>query len=225
MCGGATLEPQFWLERWQQGQIGFHQAEINAHLQEFWGQLQLPAGSTVFVPLCGKSRDLLWLRGQGHPVIGVEVSPLAVQEFFRENQLTPSIQPDGFFDRYESDGLTILCGDFFALTAPQLAGVLGVYDRASLIALPSEMRARYATHLKEILPVRAETLLITLEYPESEMEGPPFAIRQAEVERLYADRYVVATLYAKSVLDENPRFRERGMTALTERVYRLKPRT
>jgi thiopurine S-methyltransferase len=218
------MEPKFWLERWQQGQIGFHQAEINAHLQEFWGRLQLPLGSPVFVPLCGKSRDLLWLRGQGHPVLGVEISPLAVQDFFREHQLAPSIRPDGFFERYESDGLVILCGDFFAMTPAQLAAVAGVYDRASLIALPAALRARYAAHLQQLLPARTETLLITLEYPDAEMEGPPFSVRQAEVERLYAGRYAIAPIYAKDVLAENARFREQGLTGLVERVYRLRPR-
>lgn len=218
------MDPAFWLERWQQNQIGFHQAEINAHLQDFWGVLALPHGSSVFVPLCGKSRDMLWLRAQGHPVLGVEISPIAVNDFFRENGLVPQRRHEGAFERCTADGLEILCGDFFALTSGELAAVAGVYDRASLIALPAEMRARYARHLQHILPAAAEILLITVEYPQAQMDGPPFCVHQAEVEQLYRERYAVTVLYAKDVLAENARFRERGLSALVEKVYRLTPR-
>jgi len=88
------MDPQFWHERWQRNETGWHQREINAHLQDFWPQLQQPAGGRVLVPLCGKSRDLLWLRAQGHAVLGVEISPIAVREFFAENegQRLPLIQ-------------------------------------------------------------------------------------------------------------------------------------
>ncbi len=218
------MDPAFWLERWQQNQIGFHQAEINAHLQDFWGVLGLPHGSLVFVPLCGKSRDLLWLRAQGHPVLGVEISPIAVNDFFRENGLAPQRRHEGAFERCAADGLEILCGDFFALTSGQLAAVAGVYDRASLIALPGDMRVRYAQHLQHILPAAAEILLITVEYRQAQMDGPPFCVRQAEVEQLYRERYAVTVLYTKDVLAENARFRERGLSALVEKVYRLTPR-
>jgi thiopurine S-methyltransferase len=218
------MDPAFWLERWQQNQIGFHQAEISAHLQDFWGALALPRGSSVFVPLCGKSRDMLWLRAQGHGVLGVELSPIAVNDFFRENGLAPQRRHEGFFERCVADDLEILCGDFFALTADQLAGVAGVYDRASLIALPADMRLSYARHLQHILPASAEILLITVEYPQAQMDGPPFCVHQTEVEQLYRERYAVTVLYTKDVLAENARFRERGLSALIEKVYRLKPR-
>lgn len=218
------MERDFWLERWQRNEIGFHQREINAHLQDCWPRLGLAAGNTVFVPLCGKSRDLLWLRAHGHEVLGIEISPIAVRDFFSENGLVAQRSRQGRFERYEADGLAILCGDFFALTAADLAGVAGVYDRASLIALPPAMRSRYAEQLVATLPARAEILLVTMEYPQAQMDGPPFSVGEEEVCRLYAARYDVAPLYTQNILDENPRFRERGLRALTEQVYRLTPR-
>ena len=217
------MDPQFWHERWQRNETGWHQQEINAHLQDFWPQLKLTAGGQVFVPLCGKSRDLLWLRAQGHAVLGVEISPLAVREFFAENQLTPTVTELGDFERCETDGLTVLCGDFFALTPELLEGVAGVYDRASLIALPPEMRRRYARQLAQVLPRPAGILLVTMEYHQPEMAGPPFAVDESEVRRLYEPRYRVARLFEQDVFAENPRFRERGLTALREKVYRLVP--
>jgi thiopurine S-methyltransferase len=218
------MDRDFWHERWQHNEIGFHQQEINAHLQDHWGQLAVPAGGLVFVPLCGKSRDLLWLRARGHKVLGVEISPIAVRDFFIENVLTPQVTRQGAFERYEADGLVVLCGDFFDLTPELVQAVAGVYDRASLIALPPELRTRYAEHSAAILPAAAGTLLVTMEYPQNEMSGPPFAVREDEVRRLYETRYTVTRLFTKDILAENPRFRERGLHALMEKVYRLEPR-
>jgi thiopurine S-methyltransferase len=217
------MERDFWHERWQRNEIGFHQQEINAYLQDFWGQLVVPAGGLVFVPLCGKSRDLLWLRARGHKVLGVELSPIAVRDFFAENALTPQVTRQGAFERYETDGLVILCGDFFGLTPELVQGVAGVYDRAALIALPPELRGRYAGHSAAVLPAAAGMLLVTMEYPQNEMSGPPFAVREDEVRQLYEKRYTVTCLLSKDILAESPRFRERGLSALTEKVYRLTP--
>lgn len=218
------MDRDFWHERWQRNEIGFHQQEINAHLQDYWELLAVPAGGLVFVPLCGKSRDLLWLRARGHAVLGVEISPIAVRDFFAENALTPQVTRQGAFERYEADGLAILCGDFFDLTPELLQAVAGVYDRASLIALPPGLRTRYAGHSTAILPAAAGTLLVTMEYPQNEMSGPPFAVREDEVCLLYDKRYTVTCLFTKDILAENPRFRERGLSALAEKVYRLVPR-
>lgn len=217
------MKAEFWLERWQRKEIGFHQGEINAHLQEYWGGLRLPAGAEVFVPLCGKSRDMLWLRAQGHRVLGVELSPLAVEDFFLENELKPQVRSHGAFDSWSCDGITLLCGDFFDLEPADLKGVAAVYDRASLVALPPEMRARYAGHLHHILPAVAPMLLVTMDYPQAEMEGPPFAVTEQEVRGFYAGRYAVERLFALDILPETPRFRAAGVTRLDEVVYALRP--
>ena len=217
------MEPSFWHERWQKNSIGFHQERINSMLQEFWPRLGLAPNTAVFVPLCGKSRDMMWLHERGHNVIGVEISPIAARDFFAEHKLIPETTPRGRFEQWECGRLKILVGDFFELEASDLAEVAGVYDRASLIALPPPLRAHYAEHLASILPPRAEILLVTLEYSPKEMEGPPFPVGEAEVRRLFEPRYRVAALQAKDALDENPHLRERGLTALTERAYRLSP--
>lgn len=218
------MDAAFWHERWQQDQIGFHQPEINSHLQSFWGNLVVPAGSRIFVPLCGKSRDMLWLRSQGLGVTGVELSPIAVHDFFAENALEPIVTQQGRFERWEADGLVILQGNFFDLTAADVADCAGVFDRASLIALPPEMRTRYAQHLMAILPRHIQTLLITLEYDQQEMGGPPFSVQEAEVAALYGDTYQVDRLLTLNALDDEPGFRQRGLTRLAEKVYLLTPR-
>lgn len=215
------MHPEFWLERWQLNQIGFHQETFNSHLERYWPLVRLSPGQTVLVPLCGKSLDLLWLAAQGYRVVGAEISPLAVQTFFAENRLQARRRALGSFEAWEYGEISILLGDFFQLSSMDLGVVAAVYDRASLIALPKAMRASYVEHLWQLTGPGTASLLITLDYPQEAMEGPPFAVSDEEVRTLYQDRYVVEELSQCDVLDENPKFRERGLEYLYERVYRL----
>ena len=215
------MEPSFWHERWERAEIGFHQREINLHLQRFWSRLDLRPGQRVFAPLCGKSRDLLWLAGEGYPVTGVEISPVAVEAFFRENDLRPNRWREGGFEIWEQDEIRVLLGDFFALEPHHLADVAGVYDRASLIALPPAMRERYARKLATLLPGEIQTLLVTLEYDQAVMAGPPFAVDETEVRTLFEPGHEVELLYTRDALSEESRWRERGLAWLLERAYRL----
>lgn len=213
------MHTEFWLERWQANETGFHQDQINPYLESWWGSLQTRPGDTVFVPLCGKSRDLLWLLSQGLKVIGVEISPLAVVSFFMENELQVEVSDHRKFRCYTTAGLTLLCGDFFDLAVDDLQMVTAVYDRASLIALPPEMRSQYTEHLAAVLPQHPATLLISMEYPEQEMSGPPFSVSEEEIRHLYSGHYHIVKLAEDDVLAENPRFRERGLTSMNEIVF------
>jgi thiopurine S-methyltransferase len=215
----AGMKKEFWLERWERQEIGFHQDEVNAHLISYREALDPAPGSTVFVPLCGKSRDMLWLREQGHPVIGVELSPIAVEAFFVENGYTPNTSMLRNFRQCEADGIRILCGDFFDLTADDLEGVATVYDRASLVALPPEMRQKYANHLLDILRPEAKILLITFEYDQAAMSGPPFAVTPEEVYALYGKRAKVEKLETFDILEDTPRFKARGLSRLHENIF------
>ncbi len=215
------MEKDFWLERWEKKETGFHQEDFNPHLQKFWKELRIPQGCEVFVPLCGKSLDLLWLRNAHHRVLGVEISSLAVRSFFEENGMRPAHGHIGKFEFCEAEGIGILCGDFFDLEEEDLARVGAVYDRASLIALPPEMRERYAEHLAKILPVGTRILLIALEYDQSEMSGPPFSVSEEEVEALFGGFSEVKKIASIDALEANPRFRMRGATRLLENVFLL----
>jgi len=217
------MDAEFWLERWQRREIGWHQDDINAHLQEYWPSLGVDSNTLVFVPLCGKTLDLLWLVSQGHRVIGIELVETAVQEVFAEQGLTPTVTDLPPFRLYQVDELRILCGDFFALTPEHLAGVGALFDRASLIAFPPEMRQRYADRLATLMPVPVPTLLVTLEYAQHERPGPPFSVRSEEVHALFDARYQVESLARLDVLEESPAYLKRRMTQLHEQVYRLNP--
>lgn len=218
------METDFWLERWRNQQIGFHQSEINTHLESFWSQMEVSKGETVFVPLCGKSRDMLWLAGQGYRVIGVEISPIASAAFFAESGLLPSREHVGEFDIYHANGIEIRCGNFFDLEPSDLAHVRAVYDRASLVALPQEMRQRYADKLASLLPDRAQVMLITFDYPQEQMSGPPFSVSPAEVHQLYDHTFEMDLLASEEILAQNERFRHAGVTRMQEHVFRLSRR-
>jgi thiopurine S-methyltransferase len=215
------MEKEFWLERWEREEIAFHQHELNPHLLQYWSELKLEPGNEVFVPLCGKSQDMLWLHGEGYPVLGVELSSIAVRSFFEENGLVPKHVFSTEFECCEANDIRILCGDFFNLNQEQMAGVSAVYDRASLVALPADMRERYAQHLVEILPPGARILLLTFEYPQANMSGPPFSVSTEEVEQLYGPYADIKLLAQVDALALTPRFQERGLNRLHENIFLL----
>ena len=218
------MEPAFWIERWQRGETGFHQQDVNSELRRQWPALGIAAGSTVFVPLCGKSVDMLWLRAQGLRVLGVELAEQAVVEFFAEHGLRAVRQVRHGLPCHEADGIGLYQGDFFDLPAAALTGVAAAYDRAALIALPPPMRVRYARHMAAVLPPQAPILQLTMEYAQAELAGPPFSVRADELQALYGHRYRLQALSRRDTLAQEPRFRERGLNALLEGCYLLTPR-
>ncbi len=218
------MEAKFWHERWQRGEIGFHQPHIHDQLQRFWPALELDAGSGVFVPLSGKSRDMAWLAEHGHKIVGVELSELAVAAFFEESGITPQRGKAGDLEVWSGGPYTIYCGDFFKVDTAAVAGVSAVYDRAALIALPSDMRPAYVAHLAGILPHGAKVLLISLDYPDGEIAGPPFAVARDEVTRLCAPAFDIDVLEARDALSASENLRKRGVTRLEETAYLLRRR-
>ena len=218
------MQPKFWLERWERNQIGFHQAEHNKLLLEFWPELGVDPESCVFVPLCGKSLDMRWLESAGHEVLGVELSDVAIDAYFAERGERVEQRVVERFVSHEGSGTRILQGDFFDLTSPLLAGVQAVFDRASLVALPPDMRFRYIDHLLRIVPDGCRILLITFEYDQALVSGPPHAVFGDEVEAHYGSRCDIELLeaFVTSVLP--PHFVEAGVGQAIESVYRITKR-
>ncbi|MEB6592152.1 MULTISPECIES: thiopurine S-methyltransferase [Pseudomonas] len=214
------MDPAFWQQRWADNQIGFHQAQVNPYLQRHWPQLQLALGSRVLVPLCGKSLDLAWLAGQGYRVLGVELSRRAVEDFFREHGLEAEVRQQGAFEVWRGGDVELWCGDFFALRAEDIGDCAGLYDRAALIALPVQMRAAYMQALSALLPASCRGLVVTLDYDQSLLPGPPFSVGDEEVRRGFAG-WQVDELEAVQVIGESPKFVQAGAASLLERVYRV----
>ena len=214
------MKLDFWHERWEKGEIGFHQQDFNSHMQSFIDRLELRPGAHILVPLCGKSLDMIWLAERGYLVTGIEISELAVQAFFTENSLDYEVFREGDAEVYRSGGLDILCQDIFKLQIDALSPIDAVYDRASLIALPPDMRPTYAEHLSGLIGKGVRSLLVTLDYPQHEMHGPPFSVTAGEVNALFKN-YRIEQLHSEDCLANEPRFRKKGLTRLDEHVFIL----
>jgi thiopurine S-methyltransferase len=210
------MEASFWHAKWEKSEIGFHQDDFNPLLLEHFGALSLPAGSRVLVPLCGKTRDILWLLESGYRVVGVELSRVAVDQLFADMELQPAISRTGPLTRFAVEDLDIYCGDIFDLTGSELGQIDAVYDRAALVALPVAMRQRYADHLAAVTG-RARQLLIAYEYDQSLQEGPPFAVSADEIRLLYSSHYKPTLLASTEVAGGL-----RGKCPATEHVWLLR---
>jgi thiopurine S-methyltransferase len=214
---------ELWQQCWRDRETGFHQRTVNANLIRFWPGLALAPTDRVFVPLCGKSLDLLWLAKQGHPVIGVELSPIAVRAFFKESRMQPARSKQGKFTRWQSGRIDILCGDFFDLSAADLGNITVVFDRASLTALPEEIRRAYLAHLRKILPDRCRIFLLTTEEPEDgETQDQPFAIAD-EITSLYAQAFDIRLRHVESIFEPAPDRPVEQLARVEHKVYLLTP--
>lgn len=219
------MEEGFWQTRWQRDQIGFHLNTVNPGLESYWSRLNIAKGSHVFVPLCGKSVDMCWLAEQGYRVLGIELIEKAVTDFFVEQKLTPVIRQRGPFTAYSAGQITILCGNFFDLRAEDLIDFAAFYDRAALIALPDELRKQYAAHLSAIMPQGCKGLLLTMDYPQHQMKGPPFAVPPEQVEQLLGEAFTIECTEQRDILDEEWRFKAVGITRMFDYVYCVRCRS
>jgi thiopurine S-methyltransferase len=219
------VEAQFWIDKWQKMEIGFHLDEVNKVLLKYWPTLNTRPLQRVLVPLCGKSLDVLWLRQQGHSVVGIELSDIALTELATlmtsELGIELSCEQREQGKVYQGEGVTLIAGDFF--DQPALGPIDWVYDRAALVALPENMRRDYARQLRHISG-SAPQFLITLDYRQSQMSGPPFAISDEEVQQHYSSHYHIELLESRELIEQEPRFRERGLDSFVQRAYKLMPR-
>ena len=206
-----------WESRWQEDRIGFHRKEVNPYLVRFSDQLLYQNPDRVFVPLCGKTLDLYWLTTKTKKVIGVELVSKAVQDFFTENNIDYSIQQDETLQKFSSKSIDIYLGDFFDLNPEQTSSFKAIYDRASIVAIEKPERREYVDHLISFLDTAGRILLITLEYNQNQMEGPPYSVTAEEIESLFAPFSSLKLLETCDILDD--RFRNKGLTRLLEHVF------
>lgn len=219
------MEADFWHRRWHKNEIGFHETDGSRLLKTFFSKLKLSQGARVFVPLCGKTRDIAWLLAQGYDVVGIELNESAVIQLFQELGLSPKAtkvndsEPLAHFLHTFENGLTIdiYQGDFFVLNKQSLGAIDAVYDRAALVALPEEMRVGYTQHLQSIT-AGCQQLLISFHYADGVLKGPPHSVSEAEITRHYQSQYAVEPLYYEKIEGGF-----RGQATVFETAYYLQP--
>lgn len=211
-----------WLQFWRDQRADFHQTVVNPLLVKFWSSLNLEYGSRVFVPLCGKSLDMIWLAQQGHEVIGVELSPVAVQAFFSENGFKPIKKRVGKFMLWKCEKISILCGDYFSLQKSDLGLFDTVYDRAALTALSENVRRLYVAQLKKIVLENTKIFLLTIEDSiENVKENLTIEIDE-EINALYSGDFEIDLAYMESVFEQNLESPSYQPNRADYKVYRLK---
>lgn len=213
------MDNKFWTERWEKGETGWHRDEVHPGLVAHWPSLGLAPKTRVLVPLCGATPDMQWLAEQGHEVIGVELSKLAIERFLARHRVKHIVMEEHGFRVYLGGRFNIWCGDMFALPSEVMRSVDAIYDRASLVALPPDLRGRYARMLGEHIAPATRGLLISLDYDQGQMNGPPFSVPMSDVHHLLGGSFDIETLGATDALDDG--MRKRGLDALRETTYRL----
>ena len=210
-----------WLEFWENNEINWHSDVVTQELEEYLGLLKLEPGDKVFFPLCGKSVDMIYLLNQGFSVVGVELSEIAIKQFFHENGLDYTITRVGKFDLYSAKNIEIYCGDFFSLSSKHLSDVKAVFDRKSLIALDQNLRQKYVKHLNDIISLGVRILLITLHYPQHQMSGPPFSVDKSEVESLFSMAFIYQELESFQDIENGSKLVHAGVEYIENAAYCL----
>ncbi len=213
------MDSNFWIKAWNDGRTNFHQAEYNSSLLKFFPKLNPKNGENVLVPLCGKSKDMIWLASLGLNVHGVEVYEQPVKEFFSENNfVAPTVKTNEPFIDYSFHHIRISAGNFFKLDTSKKYDL--IYDRASLVALPSQMRRDYAEVIKKCLKSGGRYFLVTYEYDQTQMDGPPFSVTDEEVHSLYKDSFNIQRIESFKP-QTAPGSRFAMLESLKENVYFL----
>jgi thiopurine S-methyltransferase len=207
----------FWHQKWEKNEIGFHLPDANPLLVTHFPTLNLKQGARIFLPLCGKTLDIAWLLTQGYRVAGAELSAIAIEDLFNNLNLTPNIKKLGEITLYSVPNLDLFLGDIFKVTPAILGNVDVVYDRAALVALPDNMRKQYTTHLIKLTNA-APQLLICFEYDQTLHAGPPFSVTADEVKQHYQTTYDTNLLGSSDVIGGL-----KGQCSATEHVWWLKP--
>jgi thiopurine S-methyltransferase len=226
------MTPDFWHDKWQKNEIGFHLDAPNPWLVSIFSTLSFNQDQTVFVPLCGKTHDIDFLLGQGLKVVANELSEAAVKELFARLNISPEIILntkgwDAPGKLYSSENLSVFVGDFFNLTTELVnskTSIDWIYDRAALVALPFEMRQQYCQHIQNLC-ANAQQLLMTLDYHQQQMSGPPFSVSPAEVTQHYSSYYEIESIKQQNIIDKEPRFKQKGLTEFYQRAFLLKPKS
>ncbi|OLR93249.1 class I SAM-dependent methyltransferase [Actinokineospora bangkokensis] len=212
------MEPDFWFDSWREGgtKTSFHLPKVHPHAR-WLAETGLLRDARVLVPLCGKSVDLLFFAEHAREVVGVELVADAVDQFFSENGLDPVREAPGVL---RAGNVVMRNQDLFELTAEEVGQADVVFDRASLIAFPADMRERYVESVARLLRPGAAWFLNTLEYAPL-LPTPPFSVGLAEVRERFGASFAVEQVFAEPK-PEHRMVEKFGLTSFQENGYLLR---
>jgi len=214
------MKPSFWHKCWERDSLGFHQETVHPFLEQFLLPRLTSTDQHVFVPLCGKSLDMVWFA-QRMKVSGAELSEIACRDFFKEKELSYKHQKHGGFNVFSCDNVQLWQGDFFKLHPTDIKDIDWIYDRAAIIALPESMQQQYVEHLSTFISEQTSLFLISLEFPQEELEGPPFSISSLKVAQLFSE-FDVESVAVHELEDKKFAQRTFDVSQLIERLYLIR---
>jgi len=211
------MKASFWHSCWEKNSLGFHQKTVHPFLYKYLLPLIHKGNQTVFVPLCGKSDDMVWLA-EHMQVVGAELSDIACRDFFSDKGIVANIEQIEDFQKYSNQNLEIWQGDFFQLSSCYCPCFDWIYDRAAIIALPKTMQIEYVQHLSSFIGKSTKLFLVSLEFPQEELEGPPFALFEQDIYTLFSN-YRVECIAEQNL--DNKMFAQRtfDVSFLREKLY------
>lgn len=218
-----TLEE--WQEKWVDHQIGFHKEQghelLKKHLDTF---LKGKSGLRVFFPLCGKAVEMKWFADRGHSVVGVEISELAIREFFTEQNLSYSEEPimeipGAKVFKSSSGNISLYCCNLFDLPRTNIGKFDRIWDRGALVAINPCDRQRYADIMLSLVRKGFQYFLCVASYDPTKHSGPPFYVPDAEVKRLFGSVCNSQCLEKVDIFEE--RYKRWGIDCLVEKLYLL----
>ena len=216
------MEKEFWLKVWDEGQrLGFHLENYHPFLLKYFDKLNINFGDNILVPLCGKTWDLEWLERKGLNVHGVELSSIAIRSYFMERKLEYHCRPSRSHTIYSSGHIHLHCGDFFDLSTEQTGNIKAVWDKASLIALPPSTRKNYYQKMKDILAPGEKWLLITIDYPQHLMLGPPFSVNEDEIKLHCSKGFDINILETVAFIPRGEKFKKVKMPEIDQKIFLL----
>lgn len=180
------MQPEFWHQSWvvEGSKTSFHRPDVHPYLFKHCPPSFLE-GKRVFVPLAGKTNDLEYFRQHAAWAVGVELVEKPILQFMEEQNLDYERRPGGLI---RAERLSFFHRDIFDLTVEDVGHLDLIYDRASLIAFPLDMRMRYLAKIHELAPAGCQIVLNTLEYAPY-MEEPPFSVAPADVDSYFSHRF------------------------------------
>lgn len=216
------MEISYWQSRWKKEKTGWHMETVYPQLPKLWPQLNINKNAEVFVPLCGKSKDLDWLADQGCHVTGIDVSEKAIKSLIDNFSAEFEKEYRHGFTIYQSDKIELWNGDFFKFPAEDYSAPDLIYDKAAMIALPPDMRPAYAQKLLQISGHQTKIFLQTFEYDQNEMNGPPFSVPEKEIRKYFGEHFSLTLLHKESKFDDLAKFQRRGLSSfLDEKIFLL----
>ena len=204
----VEIMPEYWKKRWMDNNIGWHRDKVHNLLVKYVHELTGGRSDLrVFVPLCGKSRDMLWLAEQDHNVVGVEVAKQPIESFFEENDLTFSVEkvklaaavdPVDVYKCVEKK-IIIFCCDLFLLSEEDVDGRFdAIWDRGSLSAMQpavDKRGKRYAKKIHSLLAADGKYMLEThLYYGVDRGKSTPASISDELLNEIYEEDFILKEL-------------------------------